>query len=240
MSEAYDPREEGEAAERAASPAPEGPTVDLDEDAADLGEAGEPGEGGEPDQVDQAGEAGLDSGAFPGEAAAETAEQVPADDRSPDELRAALADTEQRLEQYVDHLKRERAEFENYRKRAARERQEAMERGEEQLVERLLSVLDNFGLALEAANRSEDEGLAKGVQMVHSELVSALTESGLEEVPGEGAPFDPEIHEAMMSEESEEALSEPVVSEVFRPGYRFKGRVLRPASVKVARSETME
>lgn len=235
MSAAYDPREEGEAADRAASPAPEGPTVDLDEDAVDLGEADDLGEAGDLGETGDLGEAGEAT-----DAGGEATEEVPADDRSPEELQAALADTEQRLEQYVDHLKRERAEFENYRKRAARERQEAMERGEEQLVERLLPVLDNFGLALEAANRSEDEGLAKGVQMVHTELVSALTESGLEEVPGEGAAFDPEIHEAMMSEESEEALSEPVVTEVFRPGYRFKGRVLRPASVKVARSETME
>lgn len=226
MSEAYEPREEGEAAERAASP-PEGPTVDLDEDAADLGEADE---------------AGVDPGEVADEATAEAIEEEgpPLDERSPEELRAALADTQQRLDEYVDHLRRERAEFENFRKRAARERQEAMERGEEQLVERLLSVLDNFGLALEAASKSEDEGLAKGVQMVHSELVSALSQSGLEEIPGEGTTFDPEVHEAMMSEETSEPLSEPVVTQVLRPGYRFKGRVLRPASVKVARSEQME
>lgn len=222
MSEAYEPREEGEAAEQAASPAPEGPTVDLDEDAVDLGEADETR--GDSEVADEASEE----------------EGAPLDERSAEELRAALANTQKRLDEYVDHLRRERAEFENFRKRAARERQEAMERGEQQLVERLLSVLDNFGLALEAASKSEDEGLAKGVQMVHSELVSALTESGLEEIPGEGATFDPEVHEAMMSEETSEPLSEPMVTEVLRPGYRFKGRVLRPASVKVARSEQME
>lgn len=136
---------------------------------------------------------------------------------------------------YLDALRRERAEFENYRKRATRERAEALDQGAARLVTGMLGVLDNFAFALDAAERSEDEQLAKGVRMVHEELVGVLRTAGLEDVPGQGHVFDPAHHEAMLSEDAEEDLDEPVVAEVLRAGYRFKGRVLRPAAVKVRR-----
>lgn len=161
------------------------------------------------------------------------------DPRPREELLAALTEAERQRDEYVDHLRRERAEFENYRRRSARERLESLDRGAEQVVSGLLGVLDNFGLALGAAEASDDEGLAKGVQMVHNELLATLTNAGLEEIPGVGVEFDPEQHEAMMQVDAAEELGrevdEPVVTEVLRSGYRFKGRVLRPASVKVAR-----
>lgn len=172
----------------------------------------------------------------PEEAPAAEAEDDP---RPREELLAALAEAERQRDEYVDHLRRERAEFENYRRRSARERLEALDRGAEQVVSGLLGVLDNFGLALGAAEASDDEGLAKGVQMVHNELLATLTNAGLEEIPGVGVEFDPEQHEAMMQVDAAEELGrevdEPVVTEVLRSGYRYKGRVLRPASVKVAR-----
>ena len=165
--------------------------------------------------------------------------QAAVEERSPEELRDALADAERSRDEYVDFLRRERAEFENYRRRSSKERLEALDRGAEQLVSSLLGVLDNFALALDAAESSEDEALKKGVQMVHNEFVSVLTAAGLEEIPGAGLEFDPEQHEAMMQVEAAEELGhdvdEPVVAEILRRGYRFKGRVLRPASVKVAR-----
>ena len=161
------------------------------------------------------------------------------DHRPRDELLAALTEAERQRDEYVDHLRRERAEFENYRRRSAKERLESLDRGAEQVVSGLLGVLDNFGLALGAAEASDDESLAKGVQMVHNELLATLTNAGLEEIPGVGVEFDPEQHEAMMQVDAAEELGrevdEPVVTEVLRSGYRFKGRVLRPASVKVAR-----
>ncbi|HVM00787.1 MAG TPA: nucleotide exchange factor GrpE [Egibacteraceae bacterium] len=177
------------------------------------------------------------------DAAARAASEVegprPADSPSREELLAALADTERERDEFVDYLRRERAEFENYRKRSARERLETLDRGAEQLAGSLLGVLDNFALALDAAESSPDEALAKGVQMVHTELLAALTNAGLEEIPGVGLPFDPEQHEALMQVDAAGELGrevdEPVVAEVLRRGYRFKGRVLRPASVKVAR-----
>ena len=147
-----------------------------------------------------------------------------------------VADAQRERDEYLDHLRRERAEFENFRKRANRERMDALDRGAQQVVGSLLGVLDNFGFALTAARAADpDNQLAKGVEMVHTELLNVLRTAGLEEVEGVGAAFDPLHHEAMMQVEAEEPVDEPTVVEVLRPGYRFKGRVLRPASVKVAK-----
>lgn len=179
---------------------------------------------------------------FPGDAALgrlHDAAEAEADERPREELAAALAAAERERDEYLDHLQRSRAEFENYRKRTTRELMEALDRGAEALCADLLGVLDSFGFALEAADRSEDDGLAKGVRLLHEQLVDVLVRAGLEEIPGEGRPFDPTVHEAMLQVDAEEALGEavddPVVVEVLRPGYRFKSRVLRPAQVKVAR-----
>ena len=147
-----------------------------------------------------------------------------------------VAEAQRERDEYLDHLRRERAEFENFRKRANRERMDALDRGAEQVVSSLLGVLDNFGFALTAARATDgDNPLAKGVEMVHAELVNVLRSAGLEEIDAVGAPFDPMHHEAMMQVEAEDPVDEPTVVEVLRPGYRFKGRVLRPASVKVAK-----
>lgn len=152
----------------------------------------------------------------------------------PEQLAEALAEAVRQRDEYLDLLRRERAEFENFRKRANRERMEALDRGAEGVISDLLAVLDDFDRVLEAAERSEDTQLAKGVEMVHNGLRSALAEAGLEPVPGAGAPFDPNWHEAMMQVEADEEVEHPVVFEVLRAGYSFKGRVLRPASVSVA------
>ncbi|CAN5305397.1 nucleotide exchange factor GrpE [soil metagenome] len=152
-----------------------------------------------------------------------------------DALRAALEEATSLRDEYLDGLLRTRAEFDNYRKRTARERLEALDRGAEQLAGRLLGVLDNFRFALDSAEQSDDDRLAKGVRMVHDELVGVLRAAGLEEIDALGEAFDPEVHEAMLQEEAPEPVDEPVVADVLRPGYRFKERVLRPATVKVVR-----
>ena len=170
----------------------------------------------------------------PDEAAAVGAEPEPepAAEVEPD----PVAEAQRERDEYLDHLRRERAEFENFRKRANRERMDALDRGAEQVVSSLLGVLDNFGFALTAAKATDAENpLAKGVEMVHTELVTVLRNAGLEPIEAVGAPFDPMHHEAMMQVEADEPVDEPTVVEVLRPGYRFKGRVLRPASVKVAK-----
>jgi molecular chaperone GrpE len=94
-------------------------------------------------------------------------------------------------------------------------------------------VLDNFGFVLAAAEDSADEQLSKGARMVYAELMDVLGKAGLEQITGEGEPFDPAHHEAMMQVEADEPVDAPTVAQVLRPGYRFKDRVLRPASVSV-------
>jgi molecular chaperone GrpE len=144
-------------------------------------------------------------------------------------------------DEYLDTLRRVQADFENARKRAARERAELLQRANEGLVEQLLPVLDSFHLALmnaqgkNADSASEDAKLRKGVELVYAELLSVLERAGLERIEAEGKPFDPVEHEAVMSVESENEGDDPVVAEVMRAGWRLKGRVLRPAMVKVAK-----
>jgi molecular chaperone GrpE len=148
-------------------------------------------------------------------------------------MAARLAALEQERDTYLDHLRRERAEFENYRRRSQKERMQALDRGAEALITQLLGVLDNFGYVLEAAKDSDD-GVAKGVRMVHAELRDVLERAGLEEVHGVDATFDPNVHDAVMQVEGDQTDDgEPKVAQVLRSGYRFKGRVLRPASVAV-------
>jgi molecular chaperone GrpE len=103
------------------------------------------------------------------------------------------------------------------------------------LVQRLLEVLDDFDLALMAAERQPDfEQFRKGVELVYAKLADSLKAEGLERIDAEGKEFDPTQHEALM--QSGEGEGDPHVAEVFRNGYRLKGNVIRPASVRVERT----
>lgn len=123
---------------------------------------------------------------------------------------------------------RVQAEFDNFRKRTFKERQQAEARGKRALVEHLLPVLDNFERAI-----AHGEGGA-GVELVFKELKSALAREGVEEIPAQDAPFDPQVHEAVESVE-DDSVDQPMVSAVYRAGYMFGGEVVRPAMVVVAR-----
>src|SRR4051794_3136781 len=140
-------------------------------------------------------------------------------------------------DEYLAHLQRTQAEFDNYRKRMLRDQTAHLERATGGLIEQLLPVLDAFELALNSVGPVPSEGggverLRKGVELVYGELLGALEKAGLERIEALGKPFDPEEHEAVMHVEGEDG--EPGVRDVVRSGYRFKGRVLRPAMVKVA------
>ena len=138
-------------------------------------------------------------------------------------------------DEYLDHLRRLQADFDNFRKRMMRDQTSHLERATSGLIEQLLPVLDTFELALintSGLNAGTDaERLRKGVELVYSELLGVLEKAGLERIEAKGKPFDPEEHEAVMSIEDD---GEPGVRDVVRTGYRLKGRVLRPAMVKVA------
>ena len=123
------------------------------------------------------------------------------------------------------------ADFENYKKQMLRRQTEHLERATEGLLEQLLPVLDSFELALGALDDA-DENVRKGVELVYAELLGVLEKAGVERIDAAGKPFDPTEHEAVMQEDGD---GDPVVTDIMRTGYRLKGRVLRPAMVKVAR-----
>jgi molecular chaperone GrpE len=154
---------------------------------------------------------------------------------APAAIAADLDAAEARAESYLDDLRRLQADFDNYRKRTLREQTARAASASQALVSRLLPVLDNFELAVSHAEQSRDfDGMLKGVEMVFGELREVLQGEGLVKIEAEGKPFDPERHEAVVAVEQEGAEPGTVV-DVVRNGYELRGRVLRPAMVKVAK-----
>jgi molecular chaperone GrpE len=136
--------------------------------------------------------------------------------------------------EYLDHLQRLQADFENYRKRTTRSQDRIVEAELQRFVQQLLEVLDEFDLALIAAEREPDfDGFRKGVELVYAKLADTLRTEGLERIEAEGKPFDPTEHEALM--QTGEGDGDPHVAEIFRQGYKLRGSVIRPASVRVER-----
>ncbi len=134
-------------------------------------------------------------------------------------------------DEYLSLAQRTQADFENFRKRAAKEQAAAEGRGMARLARELLPALDNLALALQAESSGEE--LVAGVRLVHSELHAALERLGIEAYSPQGEPFDPNFHEAMARQAVEGAEPGTVV-EVYQQGYRMNGAVLRPARVVVA------
>jgi molecular chaperone GrpE len=148
---------------------------------------------------------------------------------------AELAEARAKADEYLQHLQRLQAEFDNYRKRVIREQTSTLELAAEPVMRRLLEVLDEFELALLHAHEDVDrDRFLKGIELVYAKLMDALKSEGLQRIDAEGAPFDPNLHEALM--QTGDGSGEPHVAEVFRPGYTLKGRVLRPAGVRVERT----
>jgi molecular chaperone GrpE len=159
---------------------------------------------------------------------------VPSEDPRGPEGGAESPGEPDRASEYLEDLRRLKAEFENYRKRVGKEQTRALEMAAAPTMAKLLEVLDEFELALMAADRSPDfERFVRGVEMVYAKLTDVLRSEGLERIDAEGKPFDPSRHEALL--QSEDGEGEPYVADVLRTGYTLKGRVLRPAGVKVAR-----
>lgn len=137
-----------------------------------------------------------------------------------------------------ERLLRTTADFDNFKKRVAREKQDAIKYANENLLQKLVTVLDNFDMALTAAQNGSTEAaqsLQTGINMIYQQLKTVLQEAGLEEVDAAGKPFDPNLHEAVAQKETTEAPEGQVVQQL-RRGYRLKERLLRPASVVVAKA----
>ena len=133
---------------------------------------------------------------------------------------------------YLDLAQRVQAEFENYRKRSVRDQERLVAHAHERLVRELLPVLDDLERALEAAERHEEAQLVEGVKLVEKSLRASLAKEGLAEIDTDG-PFDPHVHEALLTQPSDASASGSIL-EVVQRGYRVGDRVVRPARVIVA------
>ncbi|MCI0541062.1 MAG: nucleotide exchange factor GrpE [Verrucomicrobiales bacterium] len=155
---------------------------------------------------------------------------------SPEEVRQ-LKEKAAKADEHWNQLLRISADFENYKKRAARERLEAIKFANESLLEKLVPVLDNFEMAMQAANDPKGgtvEALKTGVNMIHSQLRNVAIEAGLGEIDATDRPFDPNWHEAVSQQETT-ATPEGHVLQQLRRGYKLRDRLIRPATVIVAR-----
>jgi molecular chaperone GrpE len=172
-----------------------------------------------------------DATADPPDAAAPPVADEQQLERDLDELTAKA----QKADEYLELAQRTRADFENYRKRAAREAAAAQERGVAKLVKELLPAVDNLDRALEAAaaNGNSSDDLVSGIKLVHAEVIAALNRAGVERFSPQGERFDPERHEAVAQQSVEGAQAGTVV-EVYQRGYRLGDSVIRPARVVVA------
>ena len=215
------PEPEVEAAEAEAAEGtgePDGDAVDADEQDADEQDGALPERADEEDEEDE-----------------EDVVAVMAAEVEEDAIATDLAKARAEAESYLDDLRRLQADFENYRKRTMREQTARTASASQALVARLLPVLDNFELAVSAAEQSRDfDRMLKGVEMVLGALREVLEGEGLVKIEAQGKPFDPERHEAVIAVEQED--SEPgMVVDIVRAGYELGGKVLRPAMVKVAK-----
>lgn len=145
-----------------------------------------------------------------------------------------------KAKEHWDTLLRTTADFENFKKRAARERQDAVKFANESLLQKLVPILDTFDMALTAATNAKEgtaQSLQTGVSMILSQFRNTLTEAGLEEIDAAGKPFDPNFHEAVSQQETADVPEGTVVQQL-RRGYKLKERLLRPATVIVAKKPT--
>ena len=168
------------------------------------------------------------------EAQVAAAEQpLPEPDAAPAEAQAEAPPEDDQAAKYLALAQRTQADFENFRKRAAREAAAASDRGMAKLAKELLPALDHLELALRSAEEHGGGEFAKGIRQIQAELVGALGRVGIQPYSPQGEPFDPSEHEAMASQPVEGAES-GTVTEVYQQGYRINGTVLRPARVVVA------
>ena len=148
-----------------------------------------------------------------------------------DEWRNALETAVKQRDDYLLMAQRTQADFQNFKRRNAQTRADALEDGTRETLAALLPVLDSFDRALQAIETEDASPIAEGIRMVHRQLMDTVTRLGLTEIPALGEPFDPELHNAVMrSEEGEPGT----VLEVFEKGYKVKDKIVRYSMVKVA------
>ena len=175
-----------------------------------------------------------DSSEERGNGAADTAADPPADSRPASTLEAITAERDLLLQEktdLIDRLLRRQAEFDNFRRRAERERADVLEYANTETVRSILPILDDFERALRT--ESADKEYSRGMELIYQRLSDALKKLGLEPISAKGQKFDPHLHHAVDMVETDQAEDHTVLEE-FQQGYNFRGRLLRPAMVKVA------
>ncbi len=161
--------------------------------------------------------------------------QMPPSDSAIEEQTGSAEDLAAEVDKYKDAALRSRADLDNYRKRVAREKEDAIRYANNSLLESLLPILDNFELGLDAAkNTPEAAGIIQGLQMVRKQLEDFLRDHGVEIVNAEGNHFDPNLHDAVAHEPSSD-VAEGTVLRQLRKGFKLKDRLIRPASVIVSK-----
>jgi molecular chaperone GrpE len=160
--------------------------------------------------------------------------KAPAAETTPDTTEeAAFGQLQSDLERFRDLALRSQADFDNYRKRSAREKEEALKFANAQLLERLIPIIDNFELGLAAAGSAENSPILAGMSMVAKQLTDFLAEFGVTSIDATGQPFDPNLHEAIAHEHDPKLPEGRVIRQV-RKGFKLKDRLLRPANVIVS------
>ena len=187
------------------------------------------------DDAQAAGDAQAESGTEP---SAEAAAEQPADGSASSPTDAAEVDPTEALKQQLadanDRNLRLMAEFDNFRRRSAKEQLELIETANGKLLEKLSEVQDNFERAFASENKAKDlEAFEKGMQMIYNQFAKILTDAGLEQIDPTGAEFDPNCHEALMQQPSETVPEGHVVT-VFQKGYKLKNKILKTAKVIVS------
>lgn len=146
-------------------------------------------------------------------------------------LNADLEEQKKKADEYVDSLKRNMAEFDNFKKRMNKEKESLYSSILSDVISNLLPVIDNFEKAKDA--ECSDETYKTGISMIYNQLTELLDRQGVEKIPDLGETFDPDLHEAVMSV-TDETKGEKEIVEVFRTGYKLKDKVVRHSLVKVA------
>lgn len=162
----------------------------------------------------------------------EADESVEKEKNEEETLEEKLVKAEEQVKEAQDKWLRQLAEFENFRKRTNQEKQGMYNNGVRDTIEKFLPVVDNFERAV-AATEDKESSTYKGIEMILKQMLDVMTSVGVEEIPAEGEPFDPNVHAAVMHIE-DESCDENVVVEVFQKGYKHRDKVIRPAMVKVA------
>ncbi len=154
-------------------------------------------------------------------------EEIKEEDQETKKLKSELAD-------YKDKYLRLNAEFQNYRRRTEKEKNDIYKFGSEKIIKDILPILDNFERALSTSQENSEDSIKDGIEMIYKQFIDVLKKHGVEEIESIGKEFDPMLHHAVMQDESEE--SEPnTIIEVFQKGYMLHSKVIRPSMVKVSK-----